>query len=248
MSLFPLRFIERREIARGVGHYVFQRDDGQALDFNPGQFVQIHFQYADGNAAKRSYSLATRHDHTMGPNDHIEIAVSHVPGGSGTALFEALQPEDRLHASGPHGQFCLKPGDSNRRYLLIATGTGIATYRAMMPLLERQMARRDLQVTLLFGARTHADLLYADEFRAWTDRSPAFRFIPCLSREPAGNLRPGERSGRVQRHLAELQPDPVHDIAYLCGNPAMVDACVEALKASGLRMAHIRREKYTSSQ
>ena len=41
---------------------------------------------------------------------------------------------------------------------------------------------------------------------------------------------------------------PDTDIAYLCGNPNMVDACFEALKADGLPIPQIRREKYVSSK
>ncbi|MDX1550525.1 MAG: ferredoxin--NADP reductase, partial [Lysobacter spongiicola] len=43
-------------LAPAVGHYVFVRDDGQPLDFIPGQFIQVHFTYADGTPTKRSYS------------------------------------------------------------------------------------------------------------------------------------------------------------------------------------------------
>ena len=53
-------------IAPTVRHLVFVRDDGQPLDYIPGQFVQVHFNYADGSATKRSYSLATIHDHAPG--------------------------------------------------------------------------------------------------------------------------------------------------------------------------------------
>ena len=38
-------------LAPSVGHYVFARDDGQPLDFIPGQFIQVHFAYADGAPA-----------------------------------------------------------------------------------------------------------------------------------------------------------------------------------------------------
>ena len=54
-------------IAPAVAHLELVRDDGEALRFNPGQFIQVHFQYADGTPAKRSYSLATIHDHALGP-------------------------------------------------------------------------------------------------------------------------------------------------------------------------------------
>ncbi|MGH8030751.1 MAG: FAD-binding oxidoreductase, partial [Arenimonas sp.] len=112
-------------LAPSVRHLAFVRDDGLALDFIPGQFIQVHFNYADGTPTKRSYSLATVHDHRLGPGESIEIAVSYVTGGAATALFEALDEGQQIQASGPYGRFCLQDKDANRRYLLIGTGTGI---------------------------------------------------------------------------------------------------------------------------
>ena len=146
----------RRMLAPSVGHYQFVRDDGQPLDFVPGQFIQVHFRYADGTPAKRSYSLATFHDHALGPGEAVEIAVSYVPGGAATALFEGLPEGGHVEASGPFGRFCLMPGDRNARYLLIATGTGVTPYRSMLPQLRSLMAERGVEVVLLQGARTPA--------------------------------------------------------------------------------------------
>ncbi|HPR77552.1 MAG TPA: methyltransferase domain-containing protein [Candidatus Limiplasma sp.] len=42
--------------------------------------------------------------------------------------------------------------------------------------------------------------------------------------------------------------DETADIAYLCGNPDMVDANFEALKEAGLPIPMIRREKYVSNK
>ena len=246
--LFPLKLVGRRMLAPTVGHYQFVRDDGQPLDFQPGQFIQVHFEYADGTAARRSYSLATIHDHALGPGEAVEIAVSFVPGGAATALFEGLQLGQHLSGSGPFGRFCLQAGDRNGRYLLIATGTGVTPYRSMLPLLQRAITERGVEVVLLQGARTPAELLYADDFRAFADANPGFRYMPCLSRELPADAHPDVRQGYVQQQLAELAPDPARDIAYLCGNPLMVDACFEALAASGLKPPQVRREKYVSSK
>ena len=84
---FPLKLISSRMLAPSVRHLVFTRDDGKPLDFIPGQFVQVHFHNKDGIAAKRSYSLATIHDHALGPGEAVEIAVSYVSGGAATALL-----------------------------------------------------------------------------------------------------------------------------------------------------------------
>jgi len=250
---FPLKLVDRRMLAPTVAHLAFVRDDGQPLDFIPGQFVQVHFHYADGTPTRRSYSLATIHDHALGPGEAVEIAVSYVPGGAATALFEGLDAGDRIDASGPYGRFCLMPADANRRYLLIGTGTGVTPYRSMLPQLERLIAERGIRVVLLFGARTPAELLYGDEFRAFAARHPAqFRFVPCFSRELPAPGAPQDhadvRHGYVQQFLSEFAPDPAGDIAYLCGNPNMVDACFESLKQAGLEVKQIRREKYVSSK
>lgn len=240
-------------LAPSVGHYAFVREDGQPLDFIPGQFIQVHFAYADGTATKRSYSLATIHDHAMGPGEAVDIAVSFVPGGAATALFEGLDIGDTVDASGPYGRFCLLPADTNRRYLLIGTGTGVTPYRSMLPELERLIAERGIEVVLLFGARTPAELLYGDEFRAFASKHPSnFRFVPCFSRElpepGSPHAHADVRHGYVQQFLAEFAPEAEGDIAYLCGNPNMVDACFESLKEAGLPPARIRREKYVSSK
>ena len=239
-------------IAPTVAHLELVRDDGHALDFNPGQFIQVHFELADGTPARRSYSIASVRDRPARPDDLVEIAVSYVPGGAATALFESLEVGDTINAAGPFGRFCLMPNDANRRYLLIATGTGVTPYRAMLPLLEQQMQARGIEVVVLFGARSPAELLYGDEFRAFAEARPNFRFIPCFSRElpepGSAHDHPDVRHGYVQQFLDELAPSGDADLAYLCGNPDMVDACFEALKDHGLAVPQIRREKYVSNK
>ena len=249
---FPLKLTARRMLAPSVAHLAFRRDDGQPLDYVPGQFIQVHFRYADGSPARRSYSLATQHDHALGAGEAVEIAVSYVPGGAATALFESLPLGGTVDASGPYGRFCLLPADANRRYLLIGTGTGITPYRAMLPQLSRVMRERGVEVVLLQGARNPGELLYGDEFRAFANAHPNFRFVPCFSRElPEPGSAPAHgdvRHGYVQNALADFAADAEGDIAYLCGNPNMVDACFEALKDAGLPVPHIRREKYVSNE
>ena len=179
----------------------------------------------------------------------------YVAGGKIVALGTApdgFTAERTIDASGPYGRFCLLPADANRRYLLIGTGTGITPYRAMLPQLEQLMAGRGVEVVLLQGARTPDELLYGDEFRAFAQAHAGFRYVPCLSRElPAADSAHAHadvRHGYVQNALAEFAPTADGDIAYLCGNPNMVDACFEALKDAGLPIPQIRREKYVSNK
>ena len=178
----------------------------------------------------------------------LEIAVSFVEGGAATKLLGGLEHGGSVDASGPYGRFCLMDDDANRRYLLIATGTGITPYRAMLPKIERLIAERGTRVALLYGARNEQELLYGEEFEAFADKHPEFTFHACLSRVARASPHPNDRRGHVQDALPELKPDPEHDIAYLCGNPDMIDANFTLLKELGMPIKHIRREKYVSSR
>ena len=118
----------------------------------------------------------------------------------------------------------------------------------MLPQIRELLKQGDREVVLLYGARNEGELLYGEEFEAFAQANPGFTFYGCLSRQPRAVPRPSDRQGHVQNVLAELAPSPERDIAYLCGNPNMVDAAFSALKDFGLAVAHIRREKYVSSR
>jgi ferredoxin-NADP reductase len=245
---FSLCLAASRMLAPSVRHMAFARADGQPFAFVPGQFVQIHFHYADGKPTKRSYSVATVGSAENSAVAQLEVAVSYVDGGAATQLLANLKEGDAVDGSGPYGRFCLMEADANQRYLLVATGTGVTPYRAMLPQLRKLMATRNIQVALVYGARNEAEILYGDEFEAFAAENPNFHFYACLSRSPRNVPRAHDRNGHVQVALTELKPDPVHDIAYLCGNPDMVDQAFAQLKDAGLPIPHVRREKYVSSR
>ena len=235
-------------LAPSVRHLAFERADGAPFAFIPGQFVQVHFHYADGKPTKRSYSVATIGAGDGSPVPRVEMAVSYVDGGAATALLGGLAEGGTIEASGPYGRFCLMDADANQRYVFVATGTGVTPYRAMLPQLKALFAKRDIEVALIYGARNESELLYGDEFEAFARENPQFRFYACFSRTPRAQPRAHDRNGRVQVALEEIKPDPARDIAYLCGNPDMVDQAFNLLKEAGLPIPHIRREKYVSSR
>lgn len=245
---FQLKLAESCMLAPAVRHLAFERADGAPFAVTPGQFIQIHFQYDDGKPTKRSFSIATPVDGS-GTVQRLELAVSYVEGGAATRLLGNLGTGGEIEASGPYGRFCLMDDDANRRYLLIATGTGVAPYRSMLPRIEKLISGHGRSFVLLYGARTEQELLYGEEFEAFAKRHPgAFVFHPCFSRSPRATPRPHDRQGHVQDMLPEVAPQPEQDIAYLCGNPDMIDATFTRLKELGMPIKHIRREKYVSSR
>jgi ferredoxin-NADP reductase len=236
---FELVLESARMVAPRVRELAFRRADGATMPYVAGQFLTLHLPH-EGKDLRRSYSIAT----VPGGDGALALAASHVEGGRATGILFGMEPGARVRATGPFGRFVLRD-DPPCRYLLIATGTGVTPYRSMLPELEARIAAGRCEVDLLLGVRTRAELLYGDEFAALAAREPRFRFHPCLSREP--ELGPGERRGHVQDQLAALGLDPARDVAYLCGNPAMVDAAFAVLSAAGFASANVRREKYVSS-
>ncbi|MBE5316225.1 MAG: ferredoxin--NADP reductase [Xanthomonadales bacterium] len=238
----PLRLVDSRWLTPSVRHFVFERSDGEALAFLPGQFVRVRVR--DGEAPEfRSYSIANPNDAGRSDARRIELVVSLVEGGVGSAYMRALAHGDEIQATAPNGRFCLLPEDEAKRYVLLGTGTGVAPYRGMLPQLEA-LAARGVQTLLLLGNRTPAEQLYADEFRAAAARIPGFTLRFCHSRGLPEVPTEHDVHAYVQDALAAFALDPEGDIAYLCGNPNMVDAGFERLKAAGLHLRRIRREKY----
>lgn len=213
---------------------------GQSLKFIPGQFVQIHFSI-DGDEVTRSYSIAS----VPSDRDEIELAIAYVEGGKASRYLWGLKSGDTIAGSGPYGRFCLRD-ESIKRYILVATGTGVAPYRTMLPELRLRMAASDLKVHVLMGCREPSELLYGEEFVTFAAAHPAFAYTACFSRKLPDQPRPWEHRGYVQRMFAQLNVNPEEDVVYLCGNPNMVDEAVAELQTRAFSPYKIRREKYIS--
>ncbi len=233
-------------MAPGVLHLGFEHANGAALAFKPGQFVQLFLRDAQGQEQRRSFSLACAPVESDA-SGRWELAVSLLSTGLASQLLQTLALGSVLEGGGPFGRFHLRPDDAPRRYLLVATGTGVAPFRAMLPELRHRLTLDAGQgVVLLCGARSREGLLYRQEFRALAQELPNFAYRGCLSRETPPADEPDLLTGRVQSALLACRPD-VDDLVLLCGNPAMVDDCTERLQQAGLSPRSIRRERYVAA-
>lgn len=236
---FNLILNSREFITPRVMKFSLVREGGAPFEYTPGQFITLHLPWED-RILRRSYSIATPAVQT-GSADEIDIAVTTVEGGRATNVMSNLRPGTRMEATGPFGRFVLRD-DPPVRYVLVATGTGVSPYRAMLPELARRLAEPGYSARLLLGVRNADELLFGADFERFSEEHADFDFAPSFSRDPHA-----ARYGYVQQHLARLPLDPGHDIVYLCGNPDMIDEAVAHLKATGFNNPHIRREKYVSS-
>ena len=203
-------------------------DPGVGFAFTPGQWVSVKIPSPDGLLA-RSYSIAS----APRVDGCLDLAVTRVEGGPGSTFLHAMGVGDAVTIGEPMGFFTL-PEALTRPLLLVATGTGVAPFRAMLQAMGTEGP--GVPVTLLFGARTARDLLYADELRAlaW------LRLVPTLSRADDGwaGLR-----GYVQAHLTACAEEGAD--AWVCGRSAMIRDVRKALKESlGFTRERIHTERF----
>lgn len=245
---FSLQVTEIQEIAPEVRHIVFKRQDGAKFGFQPGQFITLLLQ-DDKTTIRRNYSVATIPNEPAADVeiDRIEIALTYVAGGVASEQLFAITPGEIVEALGPSGRLLLRESDQPKRLILVATGTGVTPYRAMLPQLAACLAQQpQLEVVLLFGIRTPQHVLYADDFAAFAKQHARFSWHCCYSRELPADPNAYQHSGYVQHFLQTMTLSASEDIVYLCGNPTMVDEAYIHLKAQAFTVDHVRREKYIS--
>lgn len=186
-----------------------------------------------------------------------------VPPGIVSSWLFSLRPGDVVMASGPFGDFHIQP--TGREMVFVGGGVGMAPLRAMIHQeLDRGNAAGTPDATAgetatgkaddkagiaangkggdgarriryFYGARTAADLFYADEFEALAAQHPNFTWTPALS-DPA----PGDRwtgaTGFIHETLrAEMSTHPAPEECeyYLCGPPVMISAVLATLDRLG---------------
>jgi ferredoxin-NADP reductase len=209
-------------------------DAGVDHTFVPGHWVTLYLPQASGDPLKRQYSIASppRADGT------IDLAVTRVEGGPMSTHLHDIQPGAKLHMLEAQGLFVMQPVD--RPIVMVATGTGVAPFRSM---LEHMPREEGPPITLLFGNRTEADILYRESFESLARSWPRFSFVPTLSR--ASESWSGRR-GYVQAHLAEVLAKTGSGVdMYVCGLTKMVkDVRSIARETHGVDRKHVHIERY----
>ncbi|PPC75939.1 hypothetical protein C4K68_17950 [Pokkaliibacter plantistimulans] len=245
-SPITINLVARETLSEHTLKLVFQRADNEPIVYEPGQFFSLHIPTATGQVT-RSYSVATLTDN-IHANMELEVAVTCLDKGQASNYFAHAPLGAELTMTGPFGALTL-PEQLPSRLLLIGTGTGVAPYRSMLPLLSRRMkVQPDTQVILLMGVRQPEELLYGDDFIHFAKRQQNFQLLACYSRLPVdAHLHDFERQGRLLQHLHELEPTAEQDLVYICGHPAMVDDVWTYMKQRHFSVRQVKREKYLLS-
>lgn len=212
-------------------------DDPAGIDFQAGQYVNLHFPDDMGS---RAFSLA-------GPPGlgEVELNIRIVPGGRATGyVHQSMQVGERVRLSGPYGRFFVKKSAAVPT-IFMAGGSGLSSPRSMI--LDLLAEGSTLPITLVYGQRTREELYYHDEFLALAEKHPNFHYVPALSGEPEGSAWQGFRGFVHEAAKAHFDNDFRGHKAYLCGPPLMIDACINTLMQGRLFERDIYTEKFISA-
>ncbi len=234
--------VERRDLNESVAIVRVAPESGELPHFEPGQYAELALAdepgvVTTGKHIRRSYSIAS----SPTEKGYLEFFLVLVPGGILTPKLWSLSPGDKLWL-GPKikGKFTLDGVPSDKDFVMISTGTGLAPFVSMLRAFHDQNRWRRL--VIINGSRYAQDLGYAEELKEFTGRYPNVFYIPIVTREPEGSPWSGLR-GRVQtvlddktyQSLVGVPLDPQTSQIFLCGNPDMIDTVEALLEARGFR-------------
>jgi len=200
--------------------------------FESGQFLQIGMQLSEKHL-HRPYSVASPH------GDTLEFFIVRVDEGELTPRLWKLEEGDLIDVvSKATGGFTLSHTPKAQTIWLLATGTGLAPYIAMIR--ESTIWERYQKVVMVHGVRFAADLAYHAELAELHEHyKERFVFIPVVSRAElrgsiSGRITTALETGALEKY-AEATLTSENSMVMMCGNPQMLDDVEAILKARGMR-------------
>ncbi|MEL6223025.1 MAG: ferredoxin-NADP reductase [Cyanobacteria bacterium J06627_8] len=242
-----------------VQHITFDVSDSD-MRYLEGQSIGIIPEGTDdkGKPHKlRLYSIAsTRHGDKLDDNT-VSLCVRQleykhpetgelIQGVCSTYLCNLPTGSD-VKITGPVGKEMLLPDDDDAKIIMMATGTGIAPFRAYLWRMFMQ-EERELNpeynnfkgfAWLIFGIPKTPNILYKEQLETMQEKYPDnFRLTYAISREQQ-NAEGGRMyiQHRVAEHATELwnliKDEKTH--TYICGLKGMEDGIDEALSAEAAK-------------
>lgn len=200
---------------------IFLAIENGGIKFQAGHYINLLIPGLED--APRAFSIASP------PSEQhlIELNVALVEGGKGTHwLHEHLKVGDEIRFTGPYGRFFVRES-AREPMIFLAGGSGLSSPKSMLLHLFEQGEARP--VTFIYGARNQAELYYRELFEQLAAEHSNFTYLPVLSAEPDDSGWQGLRGFVHEAAKTHFGGKFAGHKAYMCGPPAMVDACITTL-------------------
>ncbi len=223
---------EVRQLSPSTISLSLQGDALNKLAFLPGQYVNLK---VPGSNQTRAYSFSS-----LPRNGEVSFLIRNVPGGLMSSFLTSLAKQgDAMSLAGPLGSFYLR--EIKRPLLLLAGGTGLAPFTAMLEKIAEEASAHPLH--LIYGVTHDADLVEMDKLEAFAARIPNFTFTACVANADS----PYPHKGYVTQHIEPKHLNEGEVDIYLCGPPPMVEAVSHFIRERGIQPANFYYEKFAAS-
>ena len=203
--------------------------------FKAGSYINVRTTLA-GSVARRTYSLSSS------PKEALEgkyrITVKLKEGGFLSAwLHNEAKVGNKLTATEPGGHVTHSGIRDCKKVVALAGGSGITPFMSMAKAIDE--GTEDFEMTLLYGARTEADLVFRADFDAIAARCPKVKVVYVLSEEQ----KEGFEAGFITAELIKKYAGAEQFSIYAVGPGAMCDFLDRELPKLGLAQKFIRMER-----
>lgn len=203
--------------------------------FKAGSYINVRTTLA-GSVARRTYSLSSS------PKEALEgkyrITVKLKEGGFLSAwLHNEAKVGDKLTATEPGGHVTHSGIRDCKKVVALAGGSGITPFMSMAKAIDE--GTEDFEMTLLYGARTEADLVFRADFDAIAARCPKVKVVYVLSEEQKEGFEAGFITAELIKEYAGAEQFSI----YAVGPGAMCDFLDRELPKLGLAQKFIRMER-----
>jgi len=198
------------------------KEDGLMDKFSwfPGQFVEFSL-LGNGECTFCIASSVTRHG-------YFDCSVKRA--GIVTAdIHTQLDEGDEVGIRGPYGNWFPLDDIKGKNLLFVGGGIGLAPLRSLIQYcIDNRNDYKDF--TILYGARTSADLCYKDEIQEWKS-NPTLKVILTIDKPEDGWK---ENVGVVPKILEEIvKPTVANTKVITCGPPIMIKYTLMSLDKLG---------------
>ena len=200
---------------------VFQDEQvRENFSFRAGQFAE----YSAFGAGESTFCIAS----SPTRKGYIECCFRAV--GRVTESLRRLEVGDTMGVRGPYGNSFPIEQFYGKNLLFVTGGIALPPLRT---LIWNCLDLRDKfgDITIVYGARTEADLVYKRELKEWEERSD-LKLVKTV--DPGGNGPAWDgKVGFVPTVLDELAPPADNCIALVCGPPIMIKFTLPVLEKLG---------------
>jgi NAD(P)H-flavin reductase len=187
--------------------------------FSPGQFTML---YAFGVG---EVPISISGD----PGDPDRLVQTIRAVGPVTDALTSVAPGDVIGVRGPFGTSWPNPRAEGRDLVIVTGGIGLAPLRpAILEALEHRDRYRN--VTLMYGARSPGELLFAAQLQEWRGRFD-FEVLITVDHGDAAWRGP---VGVVTSLIGRASFDPETAVAFVCGPEIMMRFTIQELERTGI--------------